>query len=340
MGWWDDVKSVGGQIPVVGSLISGPKTGDTSPSANAQAAAQNSAGQYQAQLARLRANPNQAPTLDTTQADQARAQQQQALAALTAQANGTAPSAAQMQLQQQGAANAAQAYGRAAALQGRNPGAALMSAQNTALQTQAQTQQQAAQQRAADQANAQQQLVAALGGVRQTDLGAAQANQQAQLTTTGQNIQNQGQYLNAAVGSQGQAVNAGGNVTNANVANAQTQNQFNGGLLSTAGQLAMLSDKREKTDIKSAKGKPSEMLEALKPSTFRYEHPGKAGAGPGEHLGIMAQDLAKTAGGRHMLARMPGGRLGVSIPKATMGNMASLAELHQRVKALESRKAA
>jgi hypothetical protein len=340
MGWWDDVKNVGGQIPVVGPLISGPKTGDTSASVGAQQAAQQDAGFYQRQLAALKANPAAAPQLDTAQSDQARAQQQQALQALTAQANGTAPSAAQLQLQQQGQQNAAQAYGRAAALQGRNPGAALMSAQNTALQTQAQTNAQAAQQRASDQANAQQQLVSALGGVRSTDLSAAGANQNAALTAAGQNIQNQGQYLNAAVGSQGQAVTGAGNVTNANVQNAQTQNAFNGGVLSTGGQLAMLSDKREKKNVKPSHGKASEMLEALRPNEHEYKDPDGPGAAHGRQLGIMAQDLAKTDAGRHVLTAMPGGRMGISIPKATSAAMASLAELHQRVKALEGKRAA
>ena len=110
--------------------------------------------------------------------------------------------------------------------------------------------------------------------------------------------------------------------------------------LSTGGQLAMLSDEREKKNVKPSHGKASEMLEALRPNEHEYKDPDGPGAAHGRQLGIMAQDLAKTPAGRHVLTAMPGGRMGISIPKATSAAMASLAELHQRVKALEGKKAA
>ena len=209
-------------------------------------------------------------------------------------AAGQMPSAAELQLRNQEATNAANAYGTAAAVGSRTPGAAMDAAMRAAQQSQTATNQQAAVQRAQEQAQAQGQLAAALN---------AQANTQAALR--GQNLNYmQGMYGNA-LGASGQNVTAAGQQTTANLQNAQMQNQFLGGLTGGAasafgsggsgGSGAATSDEREKKNVTQIGSTAFDRLaDALKGFSFEYKHPGDVpGESPGPRVSVMAQDAAR-----------------------------------------------
>jgi hypothetical protein len=297
VGVWDDLKKVGGYAVegatlgaynpntgggwaggLINPILNGGNTASTQPLETAQ---KNSLG-LQQQFGGLASafkgayDPNQVSTLNT--------QQGMNIAQLQAQANGTAPSAAEMQLKQQGANNAAGAYGLAAALGARSPGAALDSAQRTAQQTQANTNAQAAQLRAQEQASGQSALAQALGGMQQQQQG-LRSQDLGYL---------QGLYGNQ-LGASGQVASAAGAQVNANATNAASKNSFIGGLAGGAGSAIAASDRREKTDVKPASGEAFDKLaDALKGFGFEYKHPGTVpGEAPGPRVGVMAQDALK-----------------------------------------------
>lgn len=276
MGWQDDL----GKIPVIGGILSGPKSGDTTPDTKA---GQNSAylqRQFGSQAQRFRGayDPNQV-ALNT-------AGQNQNIVQLTGAANGTVPSAAQIQLQQQGAQNAAGAYGLAAALQGRNPGQALMTAQNTALQTQAQTNAALAAQRANEMAAARGQLTGALSGM-----------QGQQTTTRGQDLGYKQDLAGDILAAGGQQITAAGNTVSANAANAASQNGYNGALVGAGAAAAApkpTSDRREKTDVEGIDTDGlMKLADQLKAFAFKYKNPGAPGEAPGQRVGVMAQDAER-----------------------------------------------
>ena len=246
--------------------------------------------------------------------------QNQNIAALTGYANGTAPSAAQLQLQQQAAQNRASNYGTAAALQGRNPGEALSQAMNAGVATQAATNAQAAQLRAQEQQQGQSALASALGqqaqvqsGLRQQGLG----------------------YLSNLYGAQNQAlgsqVNAAGNETQANVQNAQAQNNTKGGII--GGVAGILSDEREKHDVKPVSGGSFDKLaDALKGYTYEYDADAPGGA-PGERVGPMAQDAERGGpAGRAMVSQGGDGALRMDRDNMLGAALAMSAEAIRRTK--------
>jgi len=242
------------------------------------------------------------------------------IAALTGYANGTAPSAAQLQLQQQAANNQAANYGTAAALQGRNPGEALRSAMNADVSTQAATNAQAAQLRAQEQQQGQSALAQALGqqaqvqsGLRQQGLG----------------------YLSNLYGAQNQAlgsqVSAAGNETGANVNNAQMNNSTKGGII--GGVAGILSDEREKHDVKPVSGGSFDKLaDALKGYTYEYDADAPGGA-PGERVGPMAQDAERGGpAGRAMVSQGGDGALRMDRDNMLGAALAMSAEAIRRTK--------
>ena len=120
------------------------------------------------------ANPN-AGAFDTTQSDEARAQQMALMAQLQAQAAGQGPSLAQNQLQRATDQNMQQAMsmGLSSQAQGMNPGSALRAASRARASIQGQSAMDSADLRAKEQFAAQSQLGALLGGMRGQDLGQA-----------------------------------------------------------------------------------------------------------------------------------------------------------------------
>lgn len=85
-------------------------------------------------------------------------------------------------------------------------------------------------------------------------------------------------------------------------------------------QLASLSDRREKTDIRRLPAKDSEeFLDALANAyRYKYKDPKVPGAAEGEHVGPMAQDLETTRIGKTIVETGPDGRKRVDTGRLTL----------------------
>ena len=264
--------------------------GSTGPLTDEQKAAAAAAQQYAQQSAALGADPY---AINQTNPNADRASQLQTIGMLKDAATGQAPSAAQLQLQQQSANNNAAAFGAAAALKGRTPGASFTTAARQNAQNQLQTNAAAGAQRAAEMAQARSALTEAGATQQQQDQQAAQA--QAQLKTNYASNLEQGQLT-----SQGQGVTAAGDIVGANVKNSQSEAGSISHAMDAGGAaLAAMSDRREKHDIHDADVK--EAFEKVEPKTFRYDDPDAAGAAPGPRVGLMAQDLQKSPLGKEVV---------------------------------------
>lgn len=274
-------------------------------------------------------------TVDNTQSQQTRTQQQDALDALKAAANGTVPSAAELQMRQQASRNAAQQYALAATLQGRSPGGALRQASIGDAMVQGQTNADAGTLRATEQANARNAYTTALGGVRGQDQQTELANLNAKLTAMGYDVQTKNAILAAQLQAQGYDVSTANAIIAAQTAAADSANKFKGGVIGTAGAVgaALLpSDERAKTDIADAN--MGEFLEALEPKLFKYKDQKH---GEGQRIGIMAQDAAKTKVGRDFVVGGGEDLMQLDVGNALGAALAASAALHKRVKALEAR---
>lgn len=307
--------------------LSWGNTGSTAPLTGAGAVASGTASGLAGERAGLGANPY---GVDTTQSATDRAAALAALGGVRAAAAGTTPSPAELQLQQQSANNNAAAFGAAAALKGRTPGASFTTAARQSADNQMQTNATAAQLRAAEMAQARQAL---LSGTQEQTAQDTQAAQTAAALKSN--------YANALLGgqltSQGQAVTAAGGTVSANVANAQTQNSFAGGLIGGAGQAAALvSDEREKTDVSGADAAAA--FGKVHGNTFEYEHPGTEGEPAGARVGVMAQDLRKTPIGRMVV--VDGKPMKLDIGNALGLALAALGDHEREIEELRGRKAA
>ena len=98
------------------------------------------------------------------------------------------------------------------------------------------------------------------------------------------------------------------------------------------------SDKDSKASIEISGGKGEDFLDALKAVTFEYKDPKQAGAGDGEQLGIIAQDLEKAGPvGKQMVQDTPEGKM-VDFGKGFGAILAAQVELNERLKEVENRK--
>jgi hypothetical protein len=303
-------------------------TGSTAPLTAEQAAADQAAKVLAGQRADLGAAPF---AISTGNADADRATQLQTIKQLQAAATGAVPSAAELQLKQQAANNNASAFGAAAALKGRTPGASFTTATRQNAANQLDTNAQGAALRANEMAGARTALAGAGATQEQQDQQAAQTA--AELKTN---------YATSLLGgeltSQGQGVTAAGGVTNANVGNAQTQNAFMGGIIGGGAQVgaaALTSDLREKKDVKPVSGELDETFTKLTPIAFNYEHPDAPGEAPGPRVGVPAQDMVKSKLGREVV-------VGDKPMKLDVGNalglsLAAISDLTRRLKALEGK---
>ena len=307
--------------PVVGSSV-GPTPG-TNPYATAAAGG----GPTAAAPTGVAANPT-APGMDTSQEAQFRAGQVGLAQHLADVINGKTPSVAQMQMQQAFQQQQAQQLGMAAAMgRGGNQALAMRSAMNNTGNLGAQQAAASAIQRAQESATATGQMGSVLNEGRGGDVNIANANQQSQISTRGQNIsqaQNQAQNVLQANANQQSAY---GTAFNAAAANRQA----NANLLSAgAGAASMLSDKRAKTGIKE---EPSDdlqsFLEQIKPVSYRYKTSPKD-----SKVGVIAQDVERSKVGKTMVHSTPAGKA-IDIPAATGAMLAALADVHKRVSNLE-----
>lgn len=94
------------------------------------------------------------------------------------------------------------------------------------------------------------------------------------------------------------------------------------------------SDENLKTNIKSGSPDVSKFLDSLKPYSYDYKN---SAHGKGKHTSVMAQDLEKTPEGAQAIEEYPEGKA-VNYAKLAGMMLASQADLHQRVKKIESNK--
>lgn len=211
------------------------------------------------------------------------------------QATGAAPSAAEAQLRQSGDAALARALGMARSGRG-NQALAMRNALDANANMQAQLAGQAAQLRAQEQARAIAQMQAQNAGEQE------QINR-----ATGGFMRG----VSSALGMAG----AGGNA---------------GQVLGAVAPLAMmLSDRRAKTDVGDGGPAATGLLEALSAHTFRYRGDDE------QQLGVMAQDLEQAPAGRAIVREGPGGAKMLDSNRALAAALASMGELHERLRRLE-----
>jgi hypothetical protein len=331
---WGDLENIGGQVlggvpGYVGSQLSQHGMGGTAgsvlfgglgKSTNPMDYGVNSPNQAQMQAmmgqSAAQIDPAQQAQFRAMQLAQAQqlqriaSGQQQGAGELAAQrqvANAQAAQQAQARMARGG--NAALAYRQAANNQAGIGLAGAGQAQQAALQ---------------DQSNAMGQLTGALGQGRGQDLSMAGQNAQFQNERYGQNLgalsSNDAQRLAAQQAAMGATLG---------------QQGIAGGLLSTAGTMMAASDENLKTDITDADDEVNEMLRSI-PGSRAYRYKNEARHGTGDRLGIMAQDLTKTPGGRKMVRQTPDG-LAVDVGQMASVAIAKAAEYERRIAKLEKK---
>lgn len=259
----------------------------------------------------------------TAQQAATRTQQQAQLPGLAAAARGEAPSAAQIGGQQAADAEAQRQFAMASALR-RNPGAALQAGSTGTAAGTGAIGAEAAAARANEVAKARGVYTGATTGIRAGDMTAYQTAQAAR-------------DANMAAQLQQQAINAqiAKDTANANAVSAGATNSKRAGILSGGGALgaSMLSDKRSKDAVRD-KSMADALGKEVRGVTFEYK-PG-LGDGPGQHFGVLAQEIEKAIPG--VVAEGGDGFKRVDTGHLTTANTALLSELARRVKALEGRR--
>ena len=123
----------------------------------------------------------------------------------------------------------------------------------------------------------------------------------------------------------------------ANIAGQQKQREGiekNNNYSQNLGSLLGYSDKNLKKNIKDGDEHVESFLDTITPHQYEYNSPEH---GLGKHLGIMAQDLEKTDEGRQAIIEKPEGKQ-VNFGKLGGMILASQANIHNRLKAIESNK--
>jgi hypothetical protein len=128
----------------------------------------------------------------------------------------------------------------------------------------------------------------------------------------------------------------------ASEAKRERKAKFWGGLMGAGGSMmAGLSDERQKTDIKSGDKKLKEFYDALGSHSYKYKNPSLPGAGGGEYVSPMAQELEKSFLGRSMVKETDNGKM-VDYAKGFGAMLAGQAYMHRELtdlkKALKGRK--
>lgn len=282
--------------------------------------------------------------------------QYDAMSKLQQAASGYGPSAAQAQLQQgteaamnsnmamanstRGQAGMASAQKNALGQNGmQGQQAANQSAQLRAQEMQAAQSQYASQStQAQNNMAAQQQGYAALGMQGANALqGNAQAQAQLQQSQNQLGQQSQLGYeqlgFNAQNANMQAQMNNQNNAYQMNMSNAKNASSGIGGIIGAVGGAMMLSDERSKTNIKDGGHGIDTALQAMHPHQYEYKQ-GMGQAG-GQHTGIMAQELASTDAGSALVGAYPGGGMGVKVPEATNFALAAVARLNEKIDNLQ-----
>jgi hypothetical protein len=113
----------------------------------------------------------------------------------------------------------------------------------------------------------------------------------------------------------------------------QAQSQGLGNIAGMAmGAASIFSDERAKTDVHDAERDVAEMFQALHAKRFEY----KSGMGePGEHVGVIAQDLERTPAGRTLVEHDTDGMRTIDPQRALMSLLAAGADIYDRLRRLE-----
>lgn len=304
------------------------------------------------------------------------------LALLQAQANGTAPSAAQAQLQ----SGKDQAIATQHALANSGNLSQQISGQKTAMDNAASLTQQAANQATQLQATQQQVGQQTYANAAAQQASTANANAQTQQQQAAQQASLYNSQLGAATNYAGQANTANSNAISGQTnalgiqqqalgQTAQNRAQALGGMLNAGGGALALSDENSKKNIqddqsnkydftyskigseksqkiaKSIKdsflsdedtkkdikkgSKVEAFLDAIDPVSFEYkDSDGQMGRTPGEHLGVIAQQVEKAPGGASMIVETPEGK-GIDLASAVGTLLAAAAQNHNRLEDLE-----
>lgn len=234
---------------------------------------------------------------------------------------GRSPSVAQQQMEAQNASNKAQqlAIARSGGGGALGQAGAMRTAQMTAAQQDLGLQRNAGLVRAQEQMQAEAGLADLYGQQRQQD--------QSRL---GAEMGYETDRASVAAGLEGTKARAHEDAANRN---------SGGGIIGGIKSLTKLSDRTLKTDVvPTTDGDLEDFLEAAKTYWWKYKNESEADDGGKQHVGPMAQDLAKTKMGRTMVTNAPSGKMAVDVGESYGAFLAGLGELHDRVKALESEK--
>lgn len=258
--------------------------------------------------------------------------QNQAFQGFQGLASGTGPNPAQAQLAQATQANVANQAAQAAGQRGASQNVGMIA--RGAAQAGSQAQQQSAGQAATLGAQQQVQGLQGMASVAGQQVG-NQASATQGLNQAAQSEQSnlygaQGGYNNAMAG-----VYNNQNTNNQGVAiqNNKAQQGIFGGLLGGSG--SVLSDVRQKTDIKPADDKIKDFLDKAGAHEYSYKDSSLPGASPGKHVGPMAQELEKSEIGKQLVINTPNGK-GVDYGKSMGTLVAALASVHKRLDAMET----
>lgn len=269
-----------------------------------------------------------APTMNTAQSDQGRAQQGQLAQMLMQQASGQRQGAGELAVQRQAGNAMAQQTSQAQMARGGNAAMAARNAARNSANIGTNAAGQASIAQLQDQQAAQGQLSGLLNAQRGQDIQVAGANQQSQLAQQQQQLGALAQMLGVDQ-AELQAAMAKANT------NAADKGML-GSLLEVGGKVgaAAASDRNLKTDIIEEIGtEVDELLAELTPKTYRYKDEKH---GEGVRVGIMAQDLERSALGRTIVISTPEGKM-LDVPKALSLALAAVARLDARVRELEQR---
>lgn len=274
----------------------------------------------------LGASPNRQAPQTSYANDPFRAGQLGQVQQLQGIANGTQAGAGELavnrQVQQAQAAQQAQAR----MARGGNAALAYRNAANNTAGIGLQGAGQASQAQMQDQMNAQGLLNSALTNGRSGDQQVDLANMAAKLQQQGMNDQQVQAYLSQLTGMNATQLQA-------QMGAAASQRQMVGGMLGAGGQVlgAIASDINLKTDIEPAGDITDQLLDALVPYKYRYKDE-KHGVGP--RVGIMAQDLERSAAGKDIVSDTHDGKM-LDVNKAISAALAGTARLNERVRKLE-----
>jgi hypothetical protein len=97
--------------------------------------------------------------------------------------------------------------------------------------------------------------------------------------------------------------------------------------------MGLLSDRRAKTDIRAGARDATSLLDSLKAYSYRYRDDAH---GKGKQLGVMAQDLERSAAGRQAVIDTPHGKM-VDGAKLAGALAAASSQMHERLKKLEAK---